>query len=542
MFYTFGTRILWLELNISRRLVKDKFVEYFGGDERTIEERKGAVAFLIDITGKLQEKMVQRFEAKDTRDTLKSLYKIFDEVHHFYLRQKEARAELTKLNVSEGEIIEVFEQNRNIARNIIDATNIWIENCVLHQNLIAEHMDSSSFELDNELLIDMYIYGFASQAVSLISLSKSTASDKELFYGLKVTPNENIPGEVLKEHPIIYFNTLMTGNQNILSEKPLHTGANSTDFGIGFKNEYGVEFLLYLTVLQYFQLNILADGKYAFTIIDFRDFVSEIEHATNPKVNAQSIIDHFTLTKDKLAGQLRKNEPIIWVIRVNKLRHELCPFIALDNDRVFISYCALEQAKHLWVSFFSNGGMCYTNKKDNLTVAIEKRNTELSELLVKIIREKLQNHYSALFDEIDVDYSRIFGSRSINYGDFDLVFYSKEVNELFLIEAKFFSDSLTSSGVVTDYNKMFAVDAYYDHCRRRYDLVLREPDAIKRFVHAEGTVNAHFLFVSSKPLEIEFQDGDGIVTFLSLSIFDKYLEGKLISCEDDSVVRPIYRI
>jgi len=39
-------------------------------------------------------------------------------------------------------------------------------------------------------------------------------------------------------------------------------------------------------------------------------------------------------------------------------------------------------------------------------------------------------------------------------------------------------------------------------------------------------------------LKLEIQDNDGIFTFLSLGIFDKYLEGKLINDEDDSVVRP----
>lgn len=542
MLYTFGTRIFWLELNIPRSLVKKIFVEYFGSDKCIIEDRKAAISFLIKITAKLQDKMIHRFNTQDTRDTLKSLYKVFDEVHHFYMRQKEARAELIKLNVSEGGAIDIFEQNRNITRNIIDATNIWIENCVLHQNIISHHTEDSSFVLDNELLIDMYIYGLASQVVSLLSLSKSIANNKELFYGIKITPYEDIPADVLKEHPIIYFNTLMTGNQNVLSEISLHSDANSTDFGIGFKETFGLDFLLYLGVIHHFQVNILANGKYACTVIDLADFVNQIEHATNPKVNSQNIIDHFTLTRDKLTNQLRKKEPIIWVMGVNKLRHEICPFIALGNNRIYISYCALEQAKQLWVSFFSNGGMCYTNREDALTRAIQKRNDELSKKLVNIIREKLQKHYQATFDDIDVDYNRIFGNRSINYGDFDLVFYSHQTNELFLIEAKFFSDSLTSSGTVTDYNKLFAEDAYYDHCRRRYDLVLSEPDAMRRFVHAEGTMNVHFLFVSSKPIEIEFQDNDGIVTFLCLSIFDKYLEGELINCEDDSVVRPVHLI
>ena len=55
-------------------------------------------------------------------------------------------------------------------------------------------------------------------------------------------------------------------------------------------------------------------------------------------------------------------------------------------------------------------------------------------------------------------------------------------------------------------------------------------------------LKAHFLFVSSKPLEIELQDKEGIVTFLCLSIFDDYLEGKLLPEIGDEPIRPVYII
>lgn len=82
---------------------------------------------------------------------------------------------------------------------------------------------------------------------------------------------------------------------------------------------------------------------------------------------------------------------------------------------------------------------------------------------------------SKKIDEKDVKYQRIFGDREIDYGDFDVIYYTEDTKELFLIEAKYFSDSLNSSGMVTDYKKLFEKDGYYDRCRRRYDLILSEP-------------------------------------------------------------------
>ena len=50
------------------------------------------------------------------------------------------------------------------------------------------------------------------------------------------------------------------------------------------------------------------------------------------------------------------------------------------------------------------------------------------------------------------------------------------------------------------------------------------------------------LFISSKPIEMELQDDDKVVTFLSLGIFEKYIKGNLISEDGNSVVRPVRTI
>ena len=120
------------------------------------------------------------------------------------------------------------------------------------------------------------------------------------------------------------------------------------------------------------------------------------------------------LTKEKLETHLRKNEEIIWIIGANKYRHEIRPFIGLDDGNVLINYGALEQAKQLWVSYFSNGGMCYTNpnKTDKLRQAMEKRNEDLSEhILVAKLQEILRSNYSGTIDLKNVDYQRIFGQK-----------------------------------------------------------------------------------------------------------------------------------
>lgn len=539
--YIFLSRPFWLELNIPMRTVKDVYAEYFGTDECSIVDRKDAITMLSGIVDKLQYKMVQRLQTHNISEDIKNLYKILDECYRFYYKQKEARSELVSLNISGNEIADVFETNRNIARNSIEAVNLWLENCLLYQDNIEVPYDTQIFDMDATLFVEMYVYGFASQSLSLLAMSKKF-DKKEFYYGIKITPNDDIPAELLKYHPVIYFNTLMTGNQNSLSTGADLKTADEVDFGQGFFDEYCVSFINGLRIMSSFEKYMLNDGKYAMTVIDKSQFLAKIDRYSGGCVNAEAFFQTYVLTKDIIASQKRSGDPIIWIMNTNKYRHELRPFLCLENDRVVISYCALEQAKHLWTSIFCNGGMSYSNAKDRLTAAIERKNTDLSKQLVCLLRDKLNKHYASSFDEIDVRYDRIFGPKPDDYGDYDLVFYSAATNELFLIEAKFFSDSLNSSGVISDYDKMFKRNGYYDHCRHRYDLVLQEPEKMKAFISAIGQLNVHFLFVSSKPLEIEFEDNDGMVCFPCLSIFDKYLEGKLLPEVGDVPVRPTHLI
>ena len=541
MFMFFQTRPFWRCMGVSDEKFKNRFEEFFGQSEIEITERDNAIKLLLNVVSTIQERILYRLKNENSYDMLMKLYYIFDEVHSFYLKEKESRVKLSELNIDKPNVIDTFIENRDIMRNIIDACNIWIENAILYQHNVdtmAEAKDRG-FSMDIDLLLDLYLYGFASQGVSLLTLSKNTG--QELFYGLKITPKRNTPAEILKYHPIIFFNTAIAGNQNILVEKPLTPDANDTSFGKGFLKTYGVEFLLFLAVIKSFQDDVLRGDDKSLTVISREYFIYLVENYTNPKVDGNAFYESFVLTKEKVKQQLRKNEDVIWVMGTNKERHELRPFIGLEDGNVLISYGATEQAKQLWVSYFSNGGMCYTNKSDHLSNAMNSRNQELSDILVDKIREMLNNVYTPKIDEKDVKYQRIFGERDINYGDFDVVYYSEQSKELFLIEAKYFSDSLNSSGLVTDYKKLFEKDGYYDHCRRRYDLVMSEPDKIKSFIGVNEDISVHLIFLSSKPIELELQDNDKIVTFLSLGIFEKYIAGKLIN-EDNSIARPIHII
>ena len=321
--YIFMTRPFWYEMNVSMNLVKQKYAEYLGEEETVIEKRSDAVSLLSRITLQIQELMVQRLKTENPSVVIKDLYKIFDECFHFYMKQKEARKKLTELRINDSSIGDTFEENRNMARSVIDSVNLWLENSVLFQDRIGEPYNQDTFELNQELFIDMYIYGTASRALSLLNLSRKFG-EKVLYYGIKITPSQNEPIDILVYHPVIYFNTLLTGNQDIFSV-PLeeYKNASNSEFGKGFASVYKMDFLFALRTMSTLQSEMLKDGKYAFTVVDRPDLEKWIDYYTEGKVSGKCFVDAFALTKDNVSSQLRNNDPIIWIMGTNKYRHEI---------------------------------------------------------------------------------------------------------------------------------------------------------------------------------------------------------------------------
>lgn len=298
--FIFQTRPFWRCMGISKDKVQKRYKEFFGEYELVIDNRDEALKILLNVITTIQNRMLNKLKSENSYDMFMKLYYIFDEVHYFYLREKEARSKLVSINVDDTDLTDTFVQNRNIMRNIIDACNVWIENCVLYQHdtdTMSKAKDRG-FKMDFDLLLDLYLYGFASQSVSLLTLSKNLDS-QEFYYGLEINPYDNTPADVLKYHPIIFFNTAIIGNQNVLVETPLTREANNTEFGRGFSEEYGVEFLLFLAAIKGFQDDLLRGDEKSLTVISKEYFIYLVENYTKPKIDGRAFYDSFVMTKIK---------------------------------------------------------------------------------------------------------------------------------------------------------------------------------------------------------------------------------------------------
>ena len=200
--------------------------------------------------------------------------------------------------------------------NVIDSVNLWLENSLLFQDRLTDAYDKEAFELNQELCIRMYIYGAASQALSLIAMSKKFEST-ELFTGVFIKPYSDVAIEAEKYHPVIYFNSALAGNQNVLSDSNELAKADESLFGIGFKSTYNLPFIYAMRMLATFESEMLYDGKYAMTVIDKENFIDAIKTYSGGLVNAESFYDTFVLTKDRIAVQFDK-------VGLKKMGYEFC--------------------------------------------------------------------------------------------------------------------------------------------------------------------------------------------------------------------------
>lgn len=524
------------------------FKEYLGQSHLVIDSIEDSLVFLKRVIDLLTMKFQQLIKSTSSDYLLKKLLVLFNVTYDIYIRDRHTREDLVENNWNSP--TDTYEENRNITLSILSGINLLIENCIVYQNDLEfeEDRNKKSFDelVDVELLVNIYLYSLASLYYNLLNVSKRSKNYKYCM-GIILDPDKNIPIEGIINHPIVYVNPMLSGNIDSLlpvDEKGYLQSANSTDIGKGFMKLYGIEFTEVMSCMYSLKMNLCNDDRKLAKVITISQLRKNLL-AWYPSVNVDNFIEKFVLTDRMLEDYITDAEPFIYKMGCNKNRLEIRPIIRLNNENVYTSYALLDRALNLWYSYLVNGGRPYTGinpgQGDDLIDGCSKREKELGDEAVNILFSILEkNCPNAKFKEINIDYDRIFGKRTENYGDFDIMYYFD--NELYLIESKYFSDSYTGNTIIGDYNKLFAQkNNYYMHCRGRYDLVIAEPDALKRFLGVSGDIYVHFLFVSSKPLEIEFQDQDKIVTFLSINNFEKYVQGKLLD-ENGAVLKQKYKI
>ena len=144
----FITNQFWKEINVSEEKVRKIYEEYLGNNDLNILSREESIKYLFEITSQIQSEMVDYLRQNNPEKLTKDLYKILNKVYTFYEYQKYKRSKLIEAGIDNGNIIDIFSENRIMVRNVIDSVNLWIENSLLFQDKIDTDYDSSSSDLN----------------------------------------------------------------------------------------------------------------------------------------------------------------------------------------------------------------------------------------------------------------------------------------------------------------------------------------------------------------------------------------------------------
>jgi hypothetical protein len=539
--FIFSYRICWKGFGISDRLKKKQFEKYFGNSNNEITNMEEANDYLKEIIEVSRKNILNFIGNVPLEKRSFILFSLYNKVYNQYIIERKMREKAKEINVRDENFVDGLIINRNIEFHILNSIELWIENSILiNKTDYKDYTQRQLKEKNDELLIDLYINALASYSQAQILLSINL--DEEFRYTkLIIEPHTDNPLEAQKENPIIFYNPIIMGNLSNLSNDNELKKFNDNIMGLAFKKTFGVDFFAFLCVIR--SITEVELKEFGDVIkLDLDTFKEIIKTSSTISIDVDKFLENFVLKEKNVKLQLKEGEEFISKIGTNRYRLGLCPFVLINDAEVIISRANLDKSLQLWSSYFMNGGCAYTNFTDSFIQAMQKRNDELSQRLVDRICCILKEKYTDIIIKTEVLYSEIFGGRSINYGDYDVVAWSKDENQLFIIEAKYISDSLNVAAINNDFQKIFQNKGHHFKFKRRCQLVIEEAYKIKEYLKISDEINTHFLFVSSKPIEASIQDRNKVVTFIPLEQLNDYLLGKYTIGEEDKIVRPIIKV
>lgn len=514
---------LWSELMIPQEIVRSRYKNYYDG-EITLNNESATVV-LFGILDKCKKSIIDYITSSNIEDILLELGLDLNIIYSLYKEQRKKREFVKSKGIRNIELANNMLQYMSISRNLINSINLWIENTVIINNNYTNNRVNKTREEKIIFLIDLYIYGIASSTLTLTNLNKKT-NEVQLLDSIIISSERE---DFIKPNrtTTIFFNPLLTGNQAVLHNESIDN-VEKTDYGKTFRENFGVIFSDFLALLMKISNVKFMDSEYPVNFIEMKYYVKLINTATKEKINFNSFFEEFTLTRDKLLSQLVDEDDIIWKFGVNRFRFELCPFIALPSSHVLICNSAADHAIHVWTSNMKNGGILYTNYNDRFYSFLLKYNLKLSDTLLKKIASTFRIFDKSCTIECNIPYYRIWKRSNTDYGDFDIIAYSKQHNSIYFVESKFVSDSLTASAFLRDFNEMFKSNGYYYKFKRRVDLVMGNPNEIKKYFSISSSVIIHFLYITSKPININIADKENRIYFLCMENLHLYLDKIMI--------------
>lgn len=152
-FNLFYMRPFWNEMNVPQSLAFKIYKEYLGTENMKITLREESIKYISPIVNRLQREILDWIKSTNTNQVIKDLYQVFDKCFGLYVAEKKTRKKFVELNISDDSILNAFNCNRNMALDVLNSVNLWIENAVLYQNEANPAQINKDSTVDSALLL-----------------------------------------------------------------------------------------------------------------------------------------------------------------------------------------------------------------------------------------------------------------------------------------------------------------------------------------------------------------------------------------------------
>lgn len=295
--------------------------------------------------------------------------------------------------------------------------------------------------------------------------------------------------------------------------------AEDSDFNNSFSNEKGLTFVEYKCLINSL-IKSLNNKKQIIGKIKKNKF-DRILKENFPSANIEKIKKGCILTKNNFESNCDD-------LFKNNCKHRLdtTPIIDIGNNYYILNEGFLCNSINFWNNVYAIGLTPYiSNEKDEIlkSLNIIRKNissafeNDIIKVLLKI-NKKMEIHHNKKS-------KNIFKNKNISNNEWDIIAIDHNIKQIYDIEAKFLSTSVTGSGLANDLKKLVGngPDSYQNKFEKRIEIENHNMQDFLDFCNADINYKIIHLMVVSKVVDLNCESSERKFIIVHYEGLEKYI-------------------
>ena len=298
--------------------------------------------------------------------------------------------------------------------------------------------------------------------------------------------------------------TIILEQDNSNNENLLHFNYNpnfdsiDSNFNETFLNEKGIKCGDYVKLLDDLSASLkkkdMLNGRLK------KDVLFDILKRDYPYTDIEKFQKECILTN----GSFESNENELYK---NNCKHRLdtTPIISIDDNYLLLNYGFIWNCSNFWKNVYSIGLTPYVTKDGDALLKsvdkiVEKISIAFQKDIVKLLKQ-INNHFIIYENKHTND---IFKKASLPENEWDIIAINHYKKLIFNIESKFFTTSMTESGLANDLKKMIKdnKNSYKNKFEKRVRIVEDNIEEFNAFCKSNNEYVIENIMVTSKVIDL----------------------------------------